>query len=358
MKRYIAFFLVVFLTTNVKAQKPISIETSDFLFYQHIKNSVQNIIVPFSILNPQVLGSVIGKGDTNMTWDFSKISYVREEQAGLDSAIAYPSNAPLASDSEYTKANVVLMDINANKPTTYLFLQMAYDGIYNLGMTQDSAGILSKISGWSPPLEEQAIPIRYGNSWQNASSFSGASLGSGETRTVSVQAKVDGWGTMLLPHAYTMPALRVKKQKIVTYSKEGLQSIIDTTFEYDFISYFVYQISIVTDSKNVIQSAEYTINSPPAGVENLNEGMVGFTISKNPASASGTKIEYSLKNAGHVKIEVIDELGKSVRILQDEYVSSGEHIIPILPGLISDGVYLVRLVSPEMTAMKKLIIVR
>ena len=358
MKFLATLILFALLSANALAQKPISIETPDFLFYQHIKNTVQNIIVPYSILDPQSLGSAIGVGDTNTKWDFSKVGYVREEQSGIDSAIAYPSNAPLASDSDFTKSTEILMLINPNKPTLFSFLRFTNDGIFNLGMTQDSAGIATKISGWSPPYKEMQIPIRYGSNWQNTSTLSGNSLKSGERKIVSVQAKVDAWGTMLLPKLYSLPALRVKKQIIVTDVIDGLASTNDTTYEYDFISYFTYQVSIFTNAKNEIQRAEYSANFTPSAVRSSPDDQSNFTITDNPAADAGTKVIYSLKNEGQVRIEVMDELGKSTRILLNQRVSAGRHTVSIDPEMFGNGAYFVRFVSPEMTVMKKLIISR
>ncbi len=245
-----------------------------------------------------------------------------------------------------------------NVPTKYSFFQFTNEGIFDLGITQDSSGAASKIIGYNPPLFEARIPMRYDSSWQSTSHITGVSLKPGESRVMSIKATVDAWGSIQLPMMpYELPALRVKKQIIVFDSMEGVSISTDTSYQYYFCGNNIFSATITTDSRNVIRSAEYAAPIIAPGVRTATDGF-GLTIAPNPAYNAGTKVVYTIKNDGPVQIEVMDVRGYTIRMLQNERVSSGEHVLVIDPGMLKSGAYFIRLISPEMTAMKKLIISR
>jgi len=357
MKYFATFFLLLSLSASADAQ--ISIDFPDFIAVLHDQNSIQTFAVPYKAANPSTLGALVEVGDTNVTWDLSVASYIRKPQSGIDTAMVFPSDAVLATDPAFTSTNEVVKNFAPNVPTKYFFFQFTNQGIFDLGITQDSLGVASKIISYSPPVYEARIPMRYDSTWESTSQIGGVSLQPGEIRIMTIKAKVDAWGQVQLPNTtYTLPALRVKKQIIIVDSIAGMSAMIDTSYQYFFCGNNIFSVTITTDSKNVITNAEYAGPLVASGVNVAPTSELGFTISQNPASETGTKVIYTLKNDGPVNVEVMDELGKSVRMLQSERVSAGQHIIRIDPGMLTSGAYFIRLISPEMTAMKKLIISR
>ena len=360
MKYLFTLFLLASLASGGLAQYKISIETGDFVAVLNEKNSMQNFTTPYSALNPAVLASYIGKGDTNQIWDFNIASYIREPMVGVDSIIGYSdtANAPLVKDPDFTSAFEIIMVTTPNAPTQYGFYGFTSVGVLEMGTTQDSAGVETKIVGWNPPILEAAIPMKYGNTWQSTSKVSGISVLPGERRYLAITSVVDGWGTLKLPGSYPLPALRVKKQIVVTDTVSQESITTDTSYQYIFYTNNFLDATINTDARNVVQSAEYAGPPISAGVTGTSDDGSAFIITQNPASNAATKIIFSIKNDGLVQVELMDMLGNQVRVLQNERISAGEYSIQLDPRSLPSGAYFVRLISPEMTAMKKLIISR
>jgi hypothetical protein len=85
---------------------------------------------------------------------------------------------------------------------------------------------------------------------------------------------------------------------------------------------------------------------------------LNLTLSENPASASEVKITYALPDAGAAQLMVMDELGRSVRMLQNGRASVGENVVSIDPLTLAPGTYFVRVEANGASAMQKLVITR
>ena len=273
--------------------------------------------------------------------------------------MVYPSGAALANDPEFTPTNLIIKNFAPNAPTKYSFFQFTNEGIFDVGITEDSFGIASKIISYNPPLFEARIPMRFDSTWESSSRITGVGLKPGESRVMSIKAKVDAWGQVQLPQMpYQLEALRVKKQIIVFDSMNGVSVGTDTTFQYYFCGNNIFSVTVTTDSRNVITNAEYAAPIIAAGVSATPADGFDFVITPNPASNAGTKILYTMKNEGNVQVALIDMLGNRIRMLQDGFVSNGRHVIDVDQEILRNGVYFIRLVSPEVTVMRKLVVSR
>jgi hypothetical protein len=135
-------------------------------------------------------------------------------------------------------------------------------------------------------------------------------------------------------------------------------------------SYDHYGSNVVSHKEHII------IGSPYADTEGLtNSGKVNFfrmgsvidsetdiealySLHQNVPnpSASGTVIEFQIKQAGWVKLSVYDITGKLVSVLVDEIKGFGYYTIPVNSSLLSKGVYLYKIEVNDFTATKKMII--
>ncbi len=88
MKYFAVFFFLALFAVSGQAQ--ISIDFPDFIAVLHDENSIQKFAVPFTATNPSALATLVGDGDTNMTWDLTVASYTEKPQAGIDTAMVYP----------------------------------------------------------------------------------------------------------------------------------------------------------------------------------------------------------------------------------------------------------------------------
>jgi hypothetical protein len=85
---------------------------------------------------------------------------------------------------------------------------------------------------------------------------------------------------------------------------------------------------------------------------------LNLTLSENPASSSEVKVTFTMSDAGSAQVELMDVLGRSVRMLQNGPALSGQNVLAIDPLTLAPGTYFVRLTADGKSAMQKLVIVR
>ncbi len=83
-----------------------------------------------------------------------------------------------------------------------------------------------------------------------------------------------------------------------------------------------------------------------------------LAISGNPASGSGVTITYTMSDAGPTQVSVMDELGRTVRVLQNGMALSGQNVLTLDPLSFAPGSYFVRLSSNGESVTEKLVITR
>jgi Secretion system C-terminal sorting domain len=85
---------------------------------------------------------------------------------------------------------------------------------------------------------------------------------------------------------------------------------------------------------------------------------LNLALSQNPASSSQVKVTYTMSDDGTAQVMLMDELGRSVRMLQNGPAIPGENMLTIDPLTLAAGTYFVRLTADGATAMQKLVITR
>jgi hypothetical protein len=71
-----------------------------------------------------------------------------------------------------------------------------------------------------------------------------------------------------------------------------------------------------------------------------------------------THIQFGMKKAGDVKIEVYNVLGQKVMTLYDGYKDAGYHIVKFNASGFSSGLYFYRMETKEFTSIKKMILMK
>jgi hypothetical protein len=273
-----------------------------------------------------------------------------------------PPGLPLANDSDFATCDEVIQTTLSPTSFRYQMFEMHPNIAYKLGIIEVTGGVARKIIGWNPPIEEAKYPMSYQTAWQSTTVVDGDTLQPGEHRVIASTSVVDGWGTLVLsiPSSDSQEALRVKEQRIETVSRNGSSTHSDTTIIYHYYTAGFISATIVTDAGGTILSAAYTENfDKTAGVpEAVSANDLGLTISQNPASNSITKVFYTLKNDATARVELVDMMGRSVRILQNGRASQGQHVLAIDPNTLASGSYFVRLTADGKSAMQKLVIAR
>jgi len=129
-------------------------------------------------------------------------------------------------------------------------------------------------------------------------------------------------------------------------------------------------LNMISDSSGYMTAEPYTVDGviiiDPYNDMGIDQPVpVDFILDgnyPNPFNAS-TNIGFSIKQPGHVLLEVYDILGKRVAVLFDSYVSSGTYNV-VWNGVsdnnrpLSSGVYFYRLTSEGISLTKKMSLVK
>jgi hypothetical protein len=358
MKHIATLLFLVLLASSASAQ--ITINESDYIsaFGQ------QNTGTTYSTSNAQdipKLQALVDASGASQTWNFNGPSYTVVTATGTATILTYPGGAPLASDPDFAGSTNVIKSVptDPTQATTYEFIKADGTGLWILGASQDSLGIPSKLFSYTPPLQELKFPLTYQITWQSSSSFNISGLPPGSTVTTSIQAVADGYGTLITPPSTNNSAIRVKMQTSVAIS---FMSFSQTSKSYSFSWYTKsqYGASISADSNQKATSGDYSVpsNSFVLPANSAPDAALRLYLSQNPASNTETTLSYTLKDGGPVQVEMMDALGRNVRMLQDGDASPGENIIPIDPKSYAPGSYFIRVTGNGMSAIRKLIITR
>ncbi len=304
------------------------------------------------------LASLVGKSGTNQTWDFTVATYT---PAGIDSLVPFSSSGglPYESDPEFAGSTNVF-----ESASTYGYDQFTSSGAWELGLSGYSSGTPVKFLGYTPPIQDGVFPFKYQATWSGTSAVDGSSVPSGFTGSTTQTGVVDGWGTLITPPSQSNPALRIKTQQILNLSIGGNIVASDTQYLYDWITAGNSSASIITMSSQAtnyvqtISTAGYT--NPSSSSVNTEPSLPGhglnLYLSQNPASNSVTNLIYTLKNDAPVQVEMMDALGRDVRMLANGRASAGVNSIPIDPKTLAAGTYFVRVEAGGRDAMQELTI--
>jgi hypothetical protein len=357
MKTSIAAFLLLLTTSPAWAQ--ITLTEQDFITGLNNTNNTTSYLATYTTY-PSLAG-LAGISGANQTWDFTGATYTQAVSLGTSTVLPYSDTFPLASDIDFNGATNVIKTVPANpkSPTTYGYIIIRTDGYFILGASQvDSTGVISKEDGIYYGEQFAAFPMAYQTTWSSISTIDAP--GATSSATAVITGIVDGWGTLKIPPSPSTPALRSKMQLIYTDTNKTTRKITtDTQYIYKWYTKGAYTASMTTNgSAQTVLNASYAVTA----VNSVNESQqpsndeLSLYLSQNPASNAVTNIIYTLKTDGPAKVELMDLLGRSVRMLNDGRAAAGQNVIAIDPKSLLPGSYFVRVEANGMSAMQKLVI--
>jgi hypothetical protein len=111
--------------------------------------------------------------------------------------------------------------------------------------------------------------------------------------------------------------------------------------------------------KERIQTA-YFRSQVLTGIENSATEVPGYTLLQNFPNPFNplTRITYSLRAAGHVKLSVYDLLGREVAILADGYQAAGRHTVQFKGAALPSGLYFYRICAGAFSQTRKMILTK
>jgi hypothetical protein len=351
MKYLLAIVLLSSFTVGAVAQ--ITMTEADYINFE----TVQVNGTVDTALNPSVLLPIIGQSGPNQTWDFTKASFNLDKGRLKNVFVPYSGTILGATDSNFLSATYVeespASTVNgfALLPTNE-FYKITSSGAWDLGGCDDSDGVAGNLLSLVPPVEILPFPLTYQTTWQSSSKEIGPVISIYNSSITQIEA-VDGYGTLILPN-YSGNALRVKETTIIKDSVQGFEAT-DTLHGYIFYTLDGYRAAISTASIDTL--ASYTVPSSAAvNHQPFAASGLSMMLTQNPAISGNTTLLFSLPDPSPVQIELMDVLGRSVRMLENGFEAAGVHSLPIDAKTLSAGTYFVRVQAGSASAMQKLVI--
>jgi PKD repeat protein len=124
---------------------------------------------------------------------------------------------------------------------------------------------------------------------------------------------------------YTYPTDGTYKAVLTVISSNGCSSVHDTTF------------TIITTSIN----------------EDLRPDL-NFNVYPNPFN-NETTISYELSKKTHIRIDVVNMLGKSISVLTDDILPAGKHEVTLNAEKLVPGTYIIRIITEGKAVSGKII---
>ena len=124
---------------------------------------------------------------------------------------------------------------------------------------------------------------------------------------------------------------------------KGIASYVDSTI--DGISSYYYRAKAVSDSSASGYSNIDSVNTNPLDINEEKLNNLDFRLFQNYPNPFNpeTKIEFSLTEAGKIKLSIYDVLGNKITTLINKYLTSGLHSINFNASNLSSGVYFYRI---------------
>lgn len=337
MKYFLVTIALVCCATFVQAQ--ITISPDDFISTVFAPTGTQAYWSSRDTTGVQALELLNGQ---DKTWDLTGRAYKLESGSAAPQLRPYSSSYPMAS--AFPSATHVAMDSLSDMEKRYLYYQIDATGFYVLGESQDSAGIPSVISRYSPPYLEIKLPLTYLSTWHGSTTYT--NLKYGDTAQESVYGAVDGFGWLVVPSAAPQPVLRMLL---------AFQFSSGNGFNWDTTILFLTKTKYWAQAHG--SSIDYVepIGSSGVEVQPVTDALASFSL--QPALMP-EKLEFTLPADVAVRIDVFDVTGRSVRVLHDGIAHAGTNEVAFDTKAMTPGSYFVRMQSGEHLYIEKMLVIR
>lgn len=361
MKKLILFLSLAFVLP-ASAQMTISYE--EFAIGLSLSTSVS--AKSYSSTDMTGVANLIATSGASKTWDFSGRVYTLNDPGNAKSEYVDVSSAPLHSDPKLAGATHCLKSWETGSVEAYyLYTKLTSSGYYTVGSVTDSAGVAAIVQSYDPPMQTYAFPLTFGTTWSSTSNYYAGFDIPGATITQKVESSCDSYGTLSTPtRAYkggnsptaSTECLRIRTTETQT-TAFGSFTLATVTHAYQWLTKGTAGGTVVSDTNDTPMSIGYSEGTSTGVNTNGFDDQLTIKLSSNPASASST-LSYNLPESGDVKVSMMDNLGREVKMLQNGFVPAGSNVIPIDPSTLANGTYLIRVSSNSFTGTRKLIIAK
>lgn len=363
MKKIILLLCVAF-AIPVSAQITIT--------YDMVISQIQGGIQPsdsYSSTDMNGVSSLIANSGAAKTWDFGGRTYLKDSIGSTKQSYVDPSTSPMHNDPDFAGAThcIKILGDDSDPTITYSYFKINTDGYYSMGVVTDSMGTKKKTLSYVPPMQSMKFPLTYGTTWSSTSNVNIDFGVPGATMSMKIDANVDGYGNIVTPTRArkndnpvqtTTECLRIRQAMRTTFTFGGIEVGSGLFHTYQWISTSAINSAVVSsDTNDTPTSIGYSAPSGSTSIPMTIEDPLTMKLSANPA-LSGTTLSYNLPESGDVKVSMMDNLGREVKMLHNGFAPAGSNVIPIDPSTMANGTYLVRVSSNSFTGTRKLIIAK
>ncbi len=125
------------------------------------------------------------------------------------------------------------------------------------------------------------------------------------------------------------------------------------------LAVFVYKVAPTLNVSEVLQAEECAL-LVPTGVDDNSVRPVAFNLEQNYPNPFNptTTIRYTIPQAGHVELSVLDVLGREVATLVDARMAEGVNEVSFDASNYTSGIYFYRLRVGDLSAIKKMVLTK
>lgn len=159
---------------------------------------------------------------------------------------------------------------------------------------------------------------------------------------------------------------------ILPQDEDGEPTILDSTTHFDVAAamynwYFVEEdrsmgIHNPAFTVSILQLSIDKVRGVATAIENLDPGVAphAYKLSQNYPNPFNpvTLIEFSIKEAGNVKLVIYDVLGREVQTLVNKEMAAGSYNAQFDGAGLASGIYFYRIESGKFTALKKMMLLK
>lgn len=360
----VAPLLGLLLLPQTAAYGQITFDLSDV---QNLVNQ-ERTVRTFETENTVGIQALVNTSGANQTWDFTSLSYA-ETQSGTVEIVPLPADVPGADNPAFANATHVQI-ISFTSPnagpdsTAWSYQAFDAEGIYNYGIFFESSQDIDGdgnvpdevVFSYSPPYQTTAFPLTAGTQWTSAAMQTFEVAGQSFTTDVSLDAEVDGYGTLITP-AGSAPCLRIRNT--TTTTSFG----VSTTFTgFQFITKAGLTAFISVDASGQPVSASYQVEGNiNTDTERIDASVpTAFQLDANYPNpfTTHTTIRYTLPSTQQVTLTVYDLLGRPLKRLLNRQQPPGTYEATFDAAGLPGGTYIYRLDTPSFTQTRTMVLIK
>lgn len=278
----------------------------------------------------------------------------------------YAANFPGASHARYSTGNLPGVPSASWGYASLTDSNALFHG--GVSTVTPAPGITLTTYQYFSPLEiELHLPVTMGSSWQYNGVETDISIGfvpppDTVVSTLNVVETADAYGPMTMPGGLVFNALRLRRDERRMSSRTGYSRHITYVLTSQWGEAFVVETNdTVSTGGNIPVEGVTWIRRLPLPSVGMEESLPGhFALLQNYPNPFNptTEVRFAIGDVGFVSLKVYDVLGREVATLADQEMKPGRYQRTFDGTGLASGVYVSRLQSGNVSAIRKLLLVR